>query len=409
MPKKDEDKKKKKKKKETPPGMKDPGEPGGNKYSQDTKIVRTAEENQERISQREKRKRELMEAGQTDKQAAKQAREELSAGVEQEFEQKDKILDLSRELGLNQKQKEKIVTPEDIEVKTEESPGAEEKSTRQELLEDYKQKEKTEDLRLDEKVLGKYVNPNLAAFTEFLTGADFELEENGQLGLKEGSIKKIAQNAAIAGAASGVLGFAVKGAAGAGVSRVISSPNKAVKAANTAKNSGVIKNIVNNPLKWGVAAYAGAKSLEGFISWLSREDKLNDQQQALNTIGQMATTIGGQATEGAGDWRKGLNELRYIREEIERLGSLIQQGKTRRAYFRWNGKIYDIEADLEDQLRTIDEQITLVQSFALSGNIPELSDYELQQQLRDLEQEGYIESVDLTQARQNVSQGGKNG
>jgi len=351
MAKDDEDKKKKKK-----PEMKDPGKKGGNKYSKDTKIVRTTEENQARISKREKRKRELMEAGYTDKQAGAKAKKELREGskVQKEadkIEQKEKILEQSKELGLTQdQQKEKLIKPEGLEIQTEEA-----------------------------KIEGQPAQEQEEGFlNRFWRGV------SGQAAKEEGVL-------------TGTLPIGTAGAAGAGA---IASPAKAVKVGNSLKNSKIVQGILKDPLKWGVAAYAGAQSIEGFVDWISKKEKINNQQQALNTIGQMATTIGGQATEGAGDWRKGLNELRYIREEVERLGALMQQGKIKSASLRWNGQIYDIEADIEDQLRTIDEQVTIVESFALSGAIPELSDYELQNYLRELEQEGYIEPVDLTKARQ---------
>jgi hypothetical protein len=302
-------------------------------------------------------------------------------------EEKKEIIGMSGELGINPDEEKEIITPENIEVQTEEVQP----SIKQEL------KEQAEGKTGLEGFIGEYVNPNLAQLTEFLTGADFEVQQDGKLGLAEGSINKVFRNAAIMGAAGGVLGFAVKGLKGGKV--ITSNPKKAIQLGNMVKNSAIVSSITKDPLKWAVAAYASLKTFEGFISWISKEGKISEQQTALNTIGQMATTIGGQATEAAGDYKKGLQELDYIYSEVERLGELIQEGKISQASLKYNGKIYDITADIEDQLRTIDEQRTIIRSFVLTNSFPELDELEIQGYLRDLEESGYIEPVDFTKER----------
>lgn len=230
------------------------------------------------------------------------------------------------------------------------------------------------------------------------------------LGLYSGPPPSVERKSNIAGAAlaAGVLGGPVALEGGATAWRVggkvFTNGKRAVQAGTAAKNAGIIAKITKDPVSSLVAAYAGFKTFQGVLNWLGRTEKVEGQQQALNTIGQMATTIGGQATEASGDWRKGLQELDYLYNQVEELSVLIQQGKIASAQIRYDGKIYDITADIEDQLRTIDEQRSIIRSFVLTNSFPELSDLEIQDYLRELEEEGVIEPVDLTKERRNTSQ-----
>lgn len=181
--------------------------------------------------------------------------------------------------------------------------------------------------------------------------------------------------------------------------QLITRASAALRAGTASKNSSLIATPLNKIATFIITAYAGLKGLESLASYFTGR-KIDEQQQALNTLGQMATTIGGQATEGTGDWGKGLKELRYLRSEVLRLESAIKAGSISSAAIKFNGKIYDINADISDQIATIDEQISIVTAFALSGKYPQLSEFEMQLMLRELENEGYVEPVfDVTSSR----------
>lgn len=176
---------------------------------------------------------------------------------------------------------------------------------------------------------------------------------------------------------------------------------KGVKLGNAVKwakkNAGLLTGIG----AFGLGAYGLLKSTEGILGYFTGR-KIDEQQQALNTIGQLATTIGGESTEGAGDWQKGLQELNFMEQTILELEAAIKAGSIKSAAIKFNGKIYDINADISDQLATIREQKTIIQSFVLQGNFPELSEFELQAYVRDLEAGGYIKPVDLTGSRREL-------
>lgn len=179
---------------------------------------------------------------------------------------------------------------------------------------------------------------------------------------------------------------------------LFTNPQKAVQAANTAKTVAKTTSLGKTIRDWSIGIYAGLKSIEGVANFFTGR-KVDEQQKAINTIGQEASTLGGQATEGTGDWQKGLAELQFLRKEVLRMESAIKAGKIQSFSIRFNGKIFDLDADVSDQLRTIEEQITKVQTFAFAGSFPDLSPFELQALLRKLEDEGSIEPVDLTGAR----------
>lgn len=289
-------------------------------------------------------------------------------------EEKKEIIAMSRDLGIGKNQPEPV-KPESIEVVTEgQELNAE--TEQEELRRIFEEEEKKS--TLNKAFFGRSVVQN-----------------------KDGTYSRLLTGTAPIGIPAGVTSAGGSFRIGSAVSSV---PSKVVKLGNAAKNSSIISKIVKNPLQWGVAVYASVKSFESFVSWLSKEGRIESQQQALNTIGQMATTIGGQAVEGAGDWKQGLTELDYLYSEVEQLSYLIQQGKIASATIKYNGKIYDITADIEDQLRTIDEQRTIIRSFVLTNSFPEMSELEIQDYLRELEGGGFIEPVDITEERRNTSQ-----
>ena len=81
----------------------------------------------------------------------------------------------------------------------------------------------------------------------------------------------------------------------------------------------------------------------------------------------------------------------------------IQKGKIKSFKLKVDGKIVDLNADVFDQLATVDEGIRDLQDFALLGQFPELSEFEIQAMVRELEAAGFLEPVDLTTARRETS------
>jgi hypothetical protein len=200
-------------------------------------------------------------------------------------------------------------------------------------------------------------------------------------------------------AAAGALGWTI--AAGTGTAAVATTPLKAVQLGTAVKNSIGARALGGKIFTWAVGGYAALKAGEGVAGYFTGR-QIDEQQAAVNTIGQMATTIGGDSTEAAGDWRKGLQELNYLKSQVLYLESAIKSGQISSAAVKFNGKIYDINADMADQLATIDEQITIINSFVLSNSFPELSDLEIQGRLRQLEDEGIIKPKDFTTSRRPV-------
>lgn len=246
--------------------------------------------------------------------------------------------------------------------------------------------------------IGEKVNPALASVVEFL-GGELQMDETGRLQVTEEGVKTLARNAVITGAITGIgagllgkIGWKVKGVIG-----TFTNPQKAVQIATAAKNAFMAKTTFEKLAIIGAGYYAVEKGISLTEGLINR--KVDEQQQGLNTLGQITSSIVGDSTTGAGDARKGLEELRYIRSEILKLESDIKKGTISEILLKTSGKVIDINADIYDQLATVDEGIRDIQTFILTGQFPELSEYEMQQLIRELEAEGYIEEVDLTTAR----------
>ncbi len=198
---------------------------------------------------------------------------------------------------------------------------------------------------------------------------------------------------------AGILGATLAPFALGSAATTFTSAKEAVQAGVAAKNALTLAEKGKLIFEFGVGLYGLVKSAEGVANYLGRTQVIEEQQQAVNTLGQMASTIEGQATSGAGDWRKGLAELDYIEKQILFLESSIKAGTIASATIKVNGKIYDIEADMADQLATIEESRTKIRSFVLTNSFPEMSDLDIQTNLRQLEDEGIIQPSSFQGAR----------
>lgn len=176
--------------------------------------------------------------------------------------------------------------------------------------------------------------------------------------------------------------------------KLFPSASKAVQAGNSAKTASSMKPTIDT-LQNVALFFVGAKALGGF----NFNSEVDEAQQALNTIGQTTSTIVGESTSGAGDWREGLKQLGEARNTILELEQKIKQGKIRNATIKINGKVLDIDADVEDALSTVNEGIADIRTFALQGQFPQLSEQELQAYIAQLESEGYIKRETLSANR----------
>lgn len=194
------------------------------------------------------------------------------------------------------------------------------------------------------------------------------------------------------------------GIGGSGVFKVgktITNPTRAVQLATALKNSKAVQTIIKTVKASGgkglsVLGFvtAGATLSDKFLG-----QKVTAQQQALNTLGQETSAIVGDSISGAGDWRKGLQELDFIERELLILEQDIQKGGIKNFFLKFSGDIIDIKADIQDQLRTIEEGRKDIRTAVLQNAFPEMSEIEIQAQVRSYEQEGLLEPVDLTEAR----------
>lgn len=178
---------------------------------------------------------------------------------------------------------------------------------------------------------------------------------------------------------------------------VTTNAKRAVQLATAAKNRIAASTALKTISAFGVGLFGLVYSAEKAAGFFTR--KVDDQQQSLNTLGQITSTIVGDSTSSAGDWREGLAELKSIKSQILELEEAIKAGTIAEAQIKISGQVIDLNADVYDQLATVDEGIRGIQSFALEGQFPELTPFELQSLLRQLESEGYLEPVDLTQNR----------
>jgi hypothetical protein len=198
-----------------------------------------------------------------------------------------------------------------------------------------------------------------------------------------------------AGVGKAVQGYRVAG-------QTFGSLKTAVKAGTAIKHSKQVTPLLTKIGGFLLTGYAALKAPELIVSFFAREKVLNEQQSAINTLGQISSSIVGDSTSATGDAKKGLQELRYIKQEIERTEGLIKSGKIASAHLKISGKIYDLDADVYDQLATINEEIRNLESFILSGIAPELSDQELQELSRELESQGILKPVDLKTSRRRT-------
>ena len=206
----------------------------------------------------------------------------------------------------------------------------------------------------------------------------------------------------VGGAGASLIGTIGLGAFGGWAvgGRIVGNPATAVKIGTGIKNALSIKGTLSTLGTFGLLTLAFDKAGD-FLSIFNRQ--LPAKQQALNTLGQETSTIIGDSLSGAGDFRAGLTELERTRRVLLELEREITRAGNQDLTFWVNKDKTDILADIEDQLRTIDEGERDIRSFALQGAIPELTDFELQNLLRELEAEGLVAPVDLTKSRRQTT------
>ena len=189
--------------------------------------------------------------------------------------------------------------------------------------------------------------------------------------------------------------------------KLFTNSKQAVKTGTGVKNTGLLTGAITKLKGLGVLGWVGlysiGKGIIGIPTGLITR-KIAGQQQAINTLGQITSTIVGDSKTGAGDWRKGLQELNHLKQLLLDIESDLKQGTIKSSTLKFNGATYDIDADIYDQLATINEGIRDIQDFVLLGKFPELTEFEIQSLLRELEAGGFIEPVDLTEARRAVSE-----
>lgn len=201
-----------------------------------------------------------------------------------------------------------------------------------------------------------------------------------------------------AGAGAELMAFKIAG-------QTIFNPKRAVQVGNAVKNQKNLSKAITGLKAVGttlILAGGGFGLTQLADATINR--KLEEQQQALNTLGQITSTVVGDSTTSAGDYREGLKQLRAIKQEILNLESDIKSNSLKRATIKFGGEIIDVNADIFDQLSTVDEGIRDIQSFALEGRFPELTPIEIQQELRKLEKEGIIKPVEFESQRRATSQ-----
>lgn len=180
--------------------------------------------------------------------------------------------------------------------------------------------------------------------------------------------------------------------------KFISNGKKAVQGGNAIKSSNKIKPLISIIKDVALISLAfGGKGTD----LITRDS--NAKQQALNTMGQETSTIVGDSKSGAGDVRLGLAELNRQEQVVLELERDIKGTGLKNVAYDLSKDKADILADVEDQLRTIDEGKRELQSFIIQGKFPSLTDFETQELLRELEEEGFIKPVDLTEVRRQTT------
>lgn len=182
---------------------------------------------------------------------------------------------------------------------------------------------------------------------------------------------------------------------GAGVRFIVAGTrfavaSKAVKVASVVKASSVTTPLITQVKNFGIGilGFIGAGKIIGFDLF---EGKLDEQQQAINTFGQVASTLVGDVTTGVADPQLALKEIKLMEDTILQLERDIKQGTISSARARISGKVFDLNADILDQLDTLKEGRDDIRSFIIQGRFPELTPYEVNVLIRQLEEEGFLE------------------
>lgn len=218
-----------------------------------------------------------------------------------------------------------------------------------------------------------------------------------QLGLAEVKTNKEGADTLVG---IGVMGAAVLGLGQTALrvgGKLFTKPLKAVQAGTAAKHIAAVKTPMEKLVNFGAKLFVGKELIEGGAGLLTKD--VDEQTESLNTLGTETSTIVGDSLGSAGDWRKGLAELQFIKQGLLEYERNIKQGIIRDMVLKVDDRIITINADTSDQISTVNEGITDIRSFAAEGLFPELTPQEIQDIIRELEYEGFVEPADITERR----------
>ncbi len=171
--------------------------------------------------------------------------------------------------------------------------------------------------------------------------------------------------------------------------KTFTNSRKAIKSGTQVQNAKIAKPLLTQLKEWGIGLLAGVTGLK-IIGIDLLEGKIPAQQQAINTIGQTASTIAGQVKTGQMDSSEGLQQVRDMERVIFELERNIKMGGISNLRLRFSGNLFDLEADLLDQKLTLQEARNDINEFRIAGQFPELSPFQVNELLNELEAEGII-------------------
>ena len=180
--------------------------------------------------------------------------------------------------------------------------------------------------------------------------------------------------------------------------RIFTNPILAVKTGKALQITKSVGNFIkNNKILSAALGIGGA-----LVSKEALEGKIDERQQALNTAGQEASTIVGSVRTGYIDPNVGLRELDRLEQFIIAEEKSSKEAKISSFVARLSGKLIDFDADVKDALDTIVEGRGDIFEFKATGQVPELTPFELNILLRELEDEGIIEKVEFAPFREEL-------
>lgn len=181
------------------------------------------------------------------------------------------------------------------------------------------------------------------------------------------------------GAGAGIAGIFTQGGRAAKAGQALSTEQQLTLAGNAVQNvnkANIATRTVGtfNKVKNSVLAVVGATGTLGFIGINPFNDRLDDYQQSINTIGESSNEILQKMNDGRLDPISAIEQIEQDEATIALMEKQIQDAKIASFSARNSGEMIDVVTDINEKRKILQNAKSEARAAALTREFPEVNE-----------------------------------